>query len=93
MTLYAVVGVYLEISKFVNIDLFEKGHYAVRVTLTCASKRASILEIEPVYSSRVSTPQGSLLVQLNSICKTQMAIDRALSWSWHGRNGRPQRRS
>ncbi|EDQ87042.1 uncharacterized protein MONBRDRAFT_10487 [Monosiga brevicollis MX1] len=50
--LLAQVGVYLELGRFLNVDLFEKGHYAVRCTLRPTHKRAVVHCASSIHSQR-----------------------------------------
>ena len=53
MALAAHLGVYVQLGKLVNIDVFEKGHYAVEAQLCLTAKHASICSVAPVKSNRM----------------------------------------
>lgn len=52
MALAAHVGLYIQLGKLTNVDLFEKGYYAVDTKLYLASKGGSLCPSLPIISDR-----------------------------------------
>jgi hypothetical protein len=52
MELAAHLGVYIQLGKLVNVDIFNKGYYAVEAQLLLVAKHANVCDATTIVSAR-----------------------------------------